>query len=118
MVRNMSDEAILELVRNKLGVAGEGAAAKPAPVVKVKRRRGPAAREALLAQVESAVKSSPGLSAGEIARETKLSQSRVQSALRELKKAGRIHQGGDKRWARYAVDKETALQASEHARNK
>jgi DNA-binding transcriptional regulator GbsR (MarR family) len=56
------------------------------------------------------------LSASEIAKKTKLPQSRVASAVRELKAAKRIFQGGDRRFARYAGDPKTALRASTNAR--
>jgi DNA-binding transcriptional regulator GbsR (MarR family) len=66
--------------------------------------------------VERAIKSSKGLSASEIVARTKLPKPRVQQAVRELKAAKRIFQGGDRRFARYAGDARTAKQASVDAR--
>ena len=86
--------------------------AKPA-----KRGRGAAAgRTDLLGSVERVVKSSNGLSASEIAKSAGVPQSRVSSALKELKDAKRVFQGGDRRFARYAGDARTAEQASVNAR--
>jgi hypothetical protein len=133
MVREMPDEALLELVRNQLdSVAGmpvSVAASNGAPArrgrppgkrkaAKGKRRgRGTSAdREQTLTAVERVIKSSKGLSASEIASKTGLPKSRVQSAVRELKKARRIFQGGDRRFARYAGNARTAKQASVDAR--
>jgi ribosomal protein S25 len=162
LVRNMPADAILELVRNQLGVL-PGAAATvsvsapaPKPVrrkkrvkrVKAKRvtvkraakkagakkavakkakgrpkrkavrgvKRSTVARQKLLGAVEKAVKSSKGLSASEIAKKTKIPQTRVAAAVRELKLGKRIFQGGDRRFARYASDARTAQQASLNAR--
>lgn len=128
LVRSMPDEALLELVRNRLGdvaVAPRsyGSASSPANgrrgPRKVKRRRQRATsadREQYLAAVERAIKGSKGLSASEIAAKTKLPKPRVQAAVRELKAARKIFQGGDRRFARYAGDAKTAKQASLNAR--
>jgi hypothetical protein len=179
LVRSMPDEAILELVRDKLGVgdapapAAKAAApkaaapakaapkkrrakkaakrvvkaaapakaaakvkAKVAPKAKVKvkakakakapakaaapKKRGGRAPRAdkaqLLEVVERTVRSSKGMSASQIADKTKLPQSRVAAAVRELKASKRIFQGGDRRFARYAGDRDTANKASLHAR--
>ena len=67
-------------------------------------------------KVESVIKSSEGLSASEIAQKSKLPRTRVSSLVRDLKAQGRIHQGGDRRFARYAGDAKTAAKASEQAR--
>ncbi|MFO0547922.1 MAG: hypothetical protein U0271_06020 [Polyangiaceae bacterium] len=136
LVRNMSDEAILALVRNQLGSlpgapdlppqrrigaprapvedakrgrSARGRAAKP-------RRRSSAAREEIVAMVERIVRAGSGMSASEIARASNLKQSRVVSAIRELKAMKRVFQGGDRRFARYAGDMKTAEHASEIAR--
>jgi hypothetical protein len=146
LVRKMPDEAILALVRGQLGVVtdeaapvvavaqrklrgrrGRPKAAVKAPVaatVAVKaakkvgrpKKRTSAARQRVLAAVERVVKSSKGLSASEVARATGIGQVRVATALRELKLNKRIHQGGDRRFARYAADSRTAEQASLDAR--
>lgn len=162
-VRNeMPDDAILELVRNKLVPEGDEAAeAAPAPAPKrssrpskakrskakktstkkattkkaskkastkkattkkaakkksSKARRGTKDRSADLQTVESVVKGAKGLSASEIAKKAKMPQSRVSTLVRALKSEGRIFQGGDRRFARYAGDAKTAAAASEHAR--
>jgi hypothetical protein len=145
LVRRMPDEAILALVRGQLGVVSDAAAppvtvgpsrlhlrrgrpkAVKAPVAtkvvakatkKVGRpkKRTSAARQRVLAAVERVVKASKGLSASQVARATGIGQVRVATALRELKLGKRIHQGGDRRFARYAADPRTAEQASLDAR--
>jgi hypothetical protein len=160
LVRNMPDEAILALVREKLGAAStdEPVAANPLPVARRRAVRGkpvrkvapkvtarpatkaaaPAAKAAprpttpkkarpsvrrvspqrlkVLAAVERVVKASRGLSASEVARATGIGQVRVATALRELKHAKRVFQGGDRRFARYAGDQRVADQASVTAR--
>ncbi len=152
LVRNMPDDAILELVRNQLG-AEHGVAtltvATPAAPTPTKRRRrskktvkakvvakvaaaskkstrkkrAPAkkratseARQKLLSTVERVIKSSKGLSASEISKRSRLPQTRVAAAVRELKSSRRIFQGGDRRFARYAGDVRTAQAASVNAR--
>jgi hypothetical protein len=126
-VRNMPDEAILELVRNQLGVverAMRSPTGRPAATTSTRTRRkrrgrrrtSGAEREALMSSVERVVKASKGLSASEIASRVKAPQSRVSAAVRELKKDKRIYQGGDRRFARYAADAKTAAQASARAR--
>lgn len=178
LVREMPDEAILELVRNKLGAEGEVVATAAAPATRAKttrrkkasskrkaapkkaapkkataKKRGPkkaAAKKAAPAKaapkrkaapkkkagkkkratakrgggdrqreldvVERAIRQSKGLSASEIVKRTKLPRARVSAAVRQLKDAKRIAQGGDRRFARYAADAKTALAASENAR--
>jgi hypothetical protein len=157
LVRSMSDEAILALVKNQLGavtasaplVAGARrrgrppraasagtqaaapapAAAKPsttskrggaAPKRKPGRpRRSPAAsqeRQDTLNTVEKIVKGSQGVSASDVAKSAGIPQTRAAAALKELKLAKRIFQGGDRRFARYAGDGKTAEQASLNAR--
>lgn len=129
-VRSMPDDALLDLVRNRLGgssgssftvAAPVGFKAAPAngrrgPRRKRRRRATSADREQYLLAVERAIKSSKGLSASEIVARTKLPKPRVQQAVRELKAAKRIFQGGDRRFARYAGDARTAKQASIEAR--
>lgn len=160
MVRNMPDQAILELVRNQLWViapslagasssseparatqytaralSGRGSAAsnnrapsprvrsakrvvaQPSPTRRRRRRVGAEARQQILTTVEQVIKASKGLSASEIAKKTSIPQARIASAVRELKGARRIHQGGDRRFARYAGDAKTAQKASLWARN-
>ena len=148
MVRNMPDEALLELVKTQLQLDGGELAAPSATTTSTtttrkkrtsKKRAAKATakkasrkkstrkkatrkrdsrgdREALLGAVEKAVKSGNGMSASEIANKTKIPQNRVASALRELKGAKRIFQGGDRRFARYAGDARSAEKASLRAR--
>jgi len=179
LVREMPDEAILELVRNKLGSEEEDVAAtSSAPATKAKatrrkkastkrkttskkaatekaapkkaatkrrtkkaatktkattrekaapkkkagrkkrttKRAGGADRQQELDLVERTIRSSKGLSASDIVKRTKLPRSRVSAAVRQLKDKKRIHQGGDRRFARYAADAKTAKAASEEAR--
>ena len=79
-------------------------------------RRTTAARQQLLVTVERAVKHAKGMSASQVASTVRAPQSRVASALRELKVSKRIFQGGDRRFARYAGDARTAQTASLSAR--
>lgn len=145
MVRNMSDEAILSLVRGQLGSLGGGielpaarrspgrrpsaggsAAAAPAAgrraaagAAKGGRRRArvtSAARTELLDKVEKIVRGASGLSSSQVAKSAGVPQPRAAAALKELKLAKRIFQGGDRRFARYAGDAKSATAASQHAR--
>lgn len=120
LVRNMPDEALLDLVRNRLNVHSSPSASSVTSssvirqVGKVARRHRStsADRVALLLTIEKLVHATPGLSSSEIASKTRIATPRVQSVLRELKHARRIFQGGDRRFARYAGDAQTAKQAS------
>ncbi len=145
----MTDEAILELVRGKLGVSEPApitepaaaltsqsaapsvakatpkpvepaAPAKAAPAPKAAPVKATAAptndRSALLDKVERYVKSNTGVSASQVATAAGAPQSRVATALKELRTAKRIFQGGDRRFARYAGDAKTAARASVIAR--
>lgn len=75
-----------------------------------------AERQEVLNSVERIVKSSNGVSASDVARQAGIPQTRAAAALKELKLAKRIFQGGDRRFARYAGDAKTAEQASLNAR--
>lgn len=143
LVRRMPDEAILELVKNRLGMApfralgqqsseprsrpARGAAAG----AKSKRRARPPApqngqprrataisqeRKETLENVERVVKASSGISASEVAKASGIPQPRAAAALKELKLEKRIFQGGDRRFARYAGDSKVAEAASLAAR--
>lgn len=146
LVRKMPDEAILELVKHQLGalgvsqlrglaparsrrrgrttrVAESGAKAKRA-VATTKRRAGRPRKAAAVSEerqetlnsVERVVKASSGVSASDVAKSAGIPQTRAAAALKELKIAKRIFQGGDRRFARYAGDAKTADQASLSAR--
>jgi hypothetical protein len=139
-VREMPDEALLDLVKQKLGVLGVPAGrrgamwampaalatapgrskGKGSPVKRSRasvRRAAPSAeRQGLLDSVERVVKASSGVSASDVARLVSIPQSRAAAALKELKLAKRIFQGGDRRFARYAGDLKTAEHASTSAR--
>jgi ribosomal protein S25 len=141
-VREMPDEALLELVKQKLGVIGAAVGranakqASPAQAVatapqkakgkhvKSRDKQRPAARpaaatadrQAMLDNVERVVKAGAGVSASDVARAAGIPQTRAAAALKELKLAKRIHQGGDRRFARYAGDAKTAEQAAATAR--
>jgi hypothetical protein len=138
-VREMPDEALLELVKQKLGVLGPGGknhhrmavqvvpaairGGKGSRVEIAKRSRSAsrpipasAERQELLDSVERVVKAGVGLSASEVARAAGVPQPRAALALKELKLSKRIFQGGDRRFARYAGDAKTAEQASTSAR--
>jgi len=87
---------------------GEGSATKP-PVAS-------AERQDMLDGVERIVKAGSGVSASDVARLASIPQTRAAAALKELKLAKRIFQGGDRRFARYAGDLKMAEQASTTAR--
>jgi hypothetical protein len=159
LVRKMPAEAIIALVKDRLGsVTGAlGAVLPAAPAAPAKRRGRPARvaapapvaapaaaaapaakrgaapakrkpgrpkktaalsaeRQDVLNTVERIVKSGNGVSASEVARQAGIPQTRAAAALKELKLAKRISQGGDRRFARYAGDQKTAEQASINAR--
>lgn len=143
LVRRMPDEAILELVKNRLGMApfrelgqngrgrdGRAARATAEPKSKKGRaeptkrraarpRRAPTEsqeRQETLESVERIVKSSSGVSASEVAKAVGIPQPRAAAALKELKLEKRIFQGGDRRFARYAGDAKVAEEASLAAR--
>lgn len=75
-----------------------------------------AERQDTLNSVERIVKSGNGVSASDVSRQAGIPQTRAAAALKELKLAKRIFQGGDRRFARYAGDAKTAEQASVNAR--
>ena len=146
-VREMPDEALLELVKQKLGVmqaavnrsnqanqalSGSPARAASAATQKAKSRSNPrheaprpasarpppisADRQGTLDKVEDVVRAGSGVSASDVAKAASIPQTRAAAALKELKLAKRIFQGGDRRFARYACDAKTAEQASAFAR--
>ncbi|MDI1482573.1 hypothetical protein [Polyangium sp. y55x31] len=102
--------------------AKRGRAAAPAAPAKRKPGRPKktaalsAERQEVLNSVERIVKASNGVSASDVARQASIPQTRAAAALKELKLAKRIFQGGDRRFARYAADLKTAEQASLNAR--
>ena len=96
--------------------AKRGTAPKRRPGRPRKSQAASAEREETLNMVERIVKSSSGLSASEVAKQAGIPQTRAAAALKELKLAKRIFQGGDRRFARYAGDAKTAEQASMTAR--
>jgi hypothetical protein len=147
-VREMPDEALLELVKQKLGVV-QAAVRKGAQAARTSPTRaasaatpkarekdstrsdtvrpgaGPASgrpppisadRQATLDKVEGVVRAGNGVSASEVAKAANIPQTRAAAALKELKLAKRIFQGGDRRFARYACDPKVAEQASAFAR--
>jgi hypothetical protein len=137
-VREMPDEALLDLVKQKLGVlgaqvarhgrgamrvvpmplSGRGKDKRSAVARSPARRAAPASaeRQGLLDSVERVVRASSGVSASDVARLASIPQTRAAAALKELKLAKRIFQGGDRRFARYAGDSKTAEHASTSAR--
>ncbi len=94
----------------------EAPAAKRKPGRPKKTAALSAERQEVLNSVERIVKSSNGVSASDVARQAGIPQTRAAAALKELKLAKRIFQGGDRRFARYAADLKTAEQASLNAR--
>jgi hypothetical protein len=96
--------------------AKRGAAPKRRPGRPRKSPAASAERQETLNAVERLVKASSGVSASEVARQAGIPQTRAAAALKELKLAKRIFQGGDRRFARYAGDAKAAEQASANAR--
>jgi hypothetical protein len=96
--------------------AKRGTAPKRRPGRPRKSQAASAERQETLDAVERIVKASSGLSASEVAKQAGIPQTRAAAALKELKLAKRIFQGGDRRFARYAGDSKTAEQASITAR--
>jgi len=62
------------------------------------------------------VRGASGLSAREVAKAAGIPQPRAASALKELKKAKRIFQGGERQFARYGATASPAERASLDAR--
>jgi hypothetical protein len=96
--------------------AKRGAAPKRRPGRPRKSPAASAERQETLNVVERLVKASPGVSASEVAKQAGIPQTRAAAALKELKLAKRIFQGGDRRFARYAGEAKAAEQASANAR--
>ena len=135
LVRQMPDEALLALVKNQLAGVDAGAAAETTPKkvgarrtarrAKAKAPRGVRApvtrgsnarRAALVEAVEKFVLGSKGVGLADVATAVGVSKDQAKSALKQLKAAGRIAYGGDRKYARYAADAKTALAASKSAR--
>jgi hypothetical protein len=95
---------------------GAAAPAKRKPGRPKKTAALSAERQEVLNSVERIVKASGGVSASDVARQAGIPQTRAAAALKELKLAKRIFQGGDRRFARYAGEQKTAEQASLNAR--
>ena len=92
-------------------VAKKKAARKPrAP------RATSAARQKNVAAVAKYIKSSKGVALADVVAATKLTKPQAAGAIRELKQAGKVYQGGDRRFARYASSKKAAEKASLAAR--
>jgi|GEM_PF-5961894 hypothetical protein len=96
--------------------AKRGAPAKRKPGRPKKTAALSAERQEVLNSVERIVKTGNGVSASDVARQAGIPQTRAAAALKELKLAKRIFQGGDRRFARYAGDAKTAEVASVNAR--
>ncbi len=127
MVRQMPDEAILELVKNHLeqgngvGDSGTVVTRSPAPAKKPRakakrRRRSSAGRAKLKEAILETVNASDGVALSDVAEAVGAPKTRVQPVLRALKDEGAIHQAGDRRLARYGRTKAIAEAASKAAR--
>lgn len=77
-----------------------------------------AAASQLEKAVERIVRESDGLAMGEIVKAADASRNDVRAAVLALKSAGKIHQGGERRFSRYAATAKAAKQASLRARGK
>jgi hypothetical protein len=118
MPRRGSSRARVVAVQSKPSsvAAKRGAAPKRRPGRPRKSPAASAERQETLNAVERIVKAGSGMSASEVATQAGIPQTRAAAALKELKLAKRIFQGGDRRFARYAGDAKTADQASANAR--
>ena len=129
LVRKMPDDAILALVKNQLGALGGSATVDAAPRTarrsktasgRKTAKRGPRAsnanRAALVGAVEKYVLGSKGVGLADVASAVGVTKDRAKAALKQLKAAGRIAHGGDRKFARYAANTKTALAASKRAR--
>jgi hypothetical protein len=140
MVRQMPDEAILDLVRNhlesgELAWLGHGGAgrksgwsgagrAETKQVSSTKPKKGGAAKAKRVGSVDRAtlrksvlttILSSAGVSLGDVAAKLSAPKPQVAAAIRLLKAEGKIQQGGERRLARYAKTKTAAKKASRAA---
>lgn len=129
MVRQLPDDAILDLVKNHLDGVG---APEPSPrssqsrtpqapaPTKSRRTRGKRRSSASRAKLEQAVLAfvhdSDGVAVSEVAAAVGAPKTRVAPVLRTLRDAGTIHQAGDRRFARYGKTKAIAKAASNRAR--
>lgn len=113
MVRSMPDEALLALVRQRLGVVGsKPTVSKPSAGTRGKRRNG-----SLEGKVHAAVVASPvGLSVSDIAGELGVPKGKVGPVLRRLRDQGHVAMAGTRRFARYGRTEAIAESASQGAR--
>lgn len=72
--------------------------------------------EELLNDVRTYVRASDGTSVGQVATALDEPKTRIAAAIRKLKEAGDIKQGGERRFARYASTKDIANKKSLHDR--
>jgi len=117
LIRNKTDEELIALV---LGTRDAKPHLVTKPVVsraQTPRRNtdtnGPSRADLVL----KAISSSRGISATEVADKTKLPRAHVTKAIADLKEAGKVFQGGERRFARYATTKKVATDASIASRN-
>lgn len=73
-------------------------------------------RASALEKVFKIVQARDGVAVGEVVKATSLERGSVAAALKALKEEGRIHMGGSRRFARYALSQAAADRASETAR--
>jgi hypothetical protein len=105
--------------------AAKPAAPPPAPVKAApakkaappaKRRSNGEDRASVVDKVFRVVSSRDGVAVGDVVKATNLERGPVAAALKALKEEGRIHMGGNRRFARYATSQAAADRASEAAR--
>jgi hypothetical protein len=90
-------------------------AKKAAPAPQKKRANGED-RASALDKVFRIVQSREGVAVSDIVKATSLERGPVAAALKTLKEEGRIYMGGNRRFARYAMNQQAADRASEVAR--
>lgn len=93
-------------------VAAPSAAAAAPP----KKRANGEDRASALDKVFRVVQSRDGVAVSDIVKATSLDRGPVAAALKTLKEDGRIYMGGNRRFARYAMNQAAADRASETAR--
>ena len=100
--------------------AAPAPAPKAAPAKKAaptaKRRSNGEDRASVIDKVFRVVSGREGVAVGDVVKATNLDRGPVAAALKALKEEGRIHMGGNRRFARYATSQNVADRASEAAR--
>lgn len=79
-------------------------------------RQSPEESEAKAAKFVELVKKRPGIAAGEITKELRITRSQFIRLSAKVRESGRVFRGGDRRFARYATTQAAADAAAANAR--